>query len=82
MFERHQAYLVTGFQYGFKPEVHVVAVLTYSHQRAIELFLKQYTGSEIHSCTSLDEAHEVVRILEAAKEGRETDSDTPVINDL
>lgn len=82
MFEHHQPYLVTGFQYAYKPEVHVAAVLTHSHQRAIELFLKQFTGSEIHSCTSLEEAQEVVRILEAAKEGRETDSDTLVINDL
>lgn len=82
MQEHHQAYLVTGFQYGYKPEVHVVAVLTHSHQRAIELFLKQHSGAEIHSCTSLDEAREVVRILESAKEDRETDSDTLVINDL
>ncbi|MFA5242548.1 MAG: hypothetical protein WC029_07395 [Sulfuricella sp.] len=84
MVEEHQAYLVTGLQYGYKPEVHAVAVLTHSHQRAIELFRKQFSGSEIYSCTSLAEAREVVKILEAAKEGREINSETlaAVINDL
>ncbi len=84
MVEDNQAYLVTGLQYGYKPEVHAVAVLTHSHQRAIELFRKQFSGSEIYSCTSLAEAREVVKILEAAKEGHETHSDTltAVINDL
>lgn len=84
MVEDHQAYLVTGLQYGYKPEVHAVAVLTHSHQRAIELFRKQFSGAEIYSCTSLAEAREVVRILEAARDGREIHSDTlaTVINDL
>lgn len=84
MVDDHQVYLVTGLQYGYKPEVHAVAVLTHSHQRAIELFRKQFSGSEIYSCTSLAEAHEVVKILEAAKEGHETHIDTltAVINDL
>jgi|APIni6443716594_1056825.scaffolds.fasta_scaffold4411195_1 hypothetical protein len=84
MVEDNQVYLVTGLQYGFKPEVHAVAVLTHSHQRAIELFRKQFSGAEIYSCTSLAEAHEVVKILEAAKEGHETHCDTltAVINDL
>lgn len=84
MVEDRQVYLVTGLQYGFKPEVHAVAVLTHSHQRAIELFRKQFSGSEIYSCTSLAEAQEVVKILEAAKEGHETHCDTltAVINDL
>ncbi|MDO8890281.1 MAG: hypothetical protein Q8K43_05435 [Sulfurimicrobium sp.] len=84
MVEDNQAYLVTGLQYGYKPEVHAVAVLTHSHQRAIELFRKQFSGSEIYSCTSLAEAREVVKILEAAKEGRAMQSDSlgAIINDL
>lgn len=84
MVEDHQVYLVTGLQYGYKPEVHAVAVLTHSHQRAIELFRKQFSGAEIYSCTSLAEAREVVKILEAAKEGRAVHGDTlaAVINDL
>lgn len=84
MVEDHQAFLVTGLQYGYKPEVHAVAVLTHSHQRAIELFRKRFSGAEIYSCTSLAEAREVVKVLEAAREGRETHGDTlsDVINDL
>lgn len=84
MVEEHEVYLVTGLQYGYKPAVHAVAVLTHSHQRAIELFRKQFSGSEIYSCTSLAEAREVVKILEAAKAGRAVQSDilAATINDL
>jgi hypothetical protein len=84
MVEDHQAFLVTGLQYGYKPEVHAVVVLTHSHQRAIELFRKQFSGAEIYSCTSLAEAREVVKILDAAKEGRATHGDAlaTVIDDL
>jgi hypothetical protein len=84
MIEDNQVYLVTGLQYGYKPEVHAVAVLTHARQRAIELFRKQFSGAEIYSCTNLTEAREVVKILEAAREGREIHSDTitAVINDL
>lgn len=84
MIEDNQVFLVTGLQYGYKPEVHTVAVLTHSHQRAIERFRKQFSGAEIHSCTSLTEAREMVKILEAAKEGGEIHGDgiTAIINDL
>ena len=84
MIEDNQVHLVTGLQYGYKPEVHVLAVLTHSHQRAIELFRKKYHGAEIYSCISLTEAREVVKILEAVKDGRQVDSDlfTAVVNDL
>lgn len=85
MVDEHQAYLVTGFLYGYKPEVHAVAVLTHSHQRAIELFRKQFSGAEIHSCISLAEAHEVVKILEAASAGQDiihSGTLAAIINDL
>jgi len=84
MIEDNHVYLVTGLQYGYKPEVHALAVITHSRQRAIELFRKQYSGAEIYSCTNLTEAREVVKILEAAKEGGEIHNDTiaAVINDL
>lgn len=84
MIEDNQVYLVTGLQYGYKPEVHAVAVLTHSHQRAIERFRKQFNGAEIYSCTNLTEAREMVKVLEAAKEGLEIHSDiiAAVINDL
>lgn len=84
MVNEHQAYLVTGLQYGYKPRVHAVVVLTHSHQRAVELFRKQFSGAEIHSCTSLAEAREMVKILEAAMEGRDIHSETlaAIINDL
>lgn len=85
MIEDNQAFLVTGLQYGYKPEVHALAVLTNSHQRAIELFRKQYTGAEIYSCISLAEARDVVSMLEAAKEGRQRDNGgdpATVIDDL
>jgi hypothetical protein len=84
MIEDNQVYLVTGLQYGYKPEVHTVAVLTHSRQRAIERFRKQFSGAEIYSCTTLTEAREVVKMLEAAKEGREIPGGTvsAVINDL
>lgn len=84
MIQDNQAYLVVGLQYGYKPEVHSVAVMAASRLRAIELFRKQYSGAEIHSCMSLAEAKEVVAILEAAKEGRQAhgDSVTTIINDI
>lgn len=84
MIEDNQVYLVTGLQYGYKPQVHALAVITHTRQRAIELFLKQYSGAEIYSCTNLTEAHEVVKILEAVKEGRQVDSSilAAVINDI
>ncbi|BCB26816.1 hypothetical protein SKTS_17020 [Sulfurimicrobium lacus] len=84
MIEDNQVYLVTGLQYGYKPEVHVLAILTHSHQRAIEQFRKKYHGAEIYSCTTLAEAREVVKILEAVKEGRQVDSDllADVIDDM
>ena len=84
MIEDNQAYLVTGLQYGYKPAVHALAVLTHSHQRAVELFRKQYSGAEIYSCINLKEAREMVAILEAAKDGRQVDTGIPVIivNDL
>ncbi|MEN6586078.1 MAG: hypothetical protein ABFE02_08570 [Sulfuricella sp.] len=84
MIEDSQVYLVTGLQYGYKPEVHVLAVLTHSHQRAIELFRKKYHGAEIYSCTTLTEAREVVKILEAVKEGQHVENHlfAAVINDL
>ncbi len=84
MVEDTQAYLVTGLLYGYKPQVRAVAVLTHSHQRAVELFRKQYSGAEIHSCINLAEAREVVAMLEAAKEGRQIgNGDHPaVVDDL
>lgn len=84
MIEDSQVYLVTGLQYGYKPEVHSLAVITHSRQRAIELFRKQYSGAEIYSCITLAEARERVKILEAVKEGRQVDGEilAAVINDL
>lgn len=84
MIEDNQAYMVTGLQYGYKPAVHALAVLTHSHQRAVELFRKQYSGAEIYSCINLKEAREMVAILEAAKDGRQVDTGIPVtiVNDL
>jgi hypothetical protein len=84
MVEDTHAYLVTGLQYGLKPEVHALAILTHSHQRAVERFRKQYSGSEIYSCINLKEAREMVAILEAAADGRAIDGDKQmaVIDDL
>lgn len=56
MVEEHNVYLVTGLQHGQQPAVHAVAVLTHSHQRAIELFRKQFSDAEIYACTSLAES--------------------------
>lgn len=84
MIEDNQAYMVTGLQYGYKPAVHALAVLTHSHQRAVELFRKQYSGAEIYSCINLKEAREMVAILEAARDGRQVETGIPVtiVNDL
>ena len=84
MVQDTQVYLVTGLQYGLKPEVHALAILTHSHQRAVELFRKQYSGSEIYSCMSLKEAREMVVILEAARDGQPPTGVKPVaiIDDL
>lgn len=84
MIDDSQVYLVTGLQYGYKPKVNALAAIAHSRQRAIELFRKQYSGAELYSCIALTEAREVVKILEAVKEGRQVDSDmlSLVIDDI
>lgn len=84
MVEDTQAYLVTGLLYGYRPQVRSLAVLANTHQRAVELFRKQYSGAEIHSCVNLAEAREIVSMLEAAKEGRPVGNgdSPPVVDDL